>query len=348
MKKNNWKINLLNLNDLSLTHLMKLMKGKKFHSNQIMDWIYKKNITDINLIKNINLTLKNNIKMICEINHLILKKETINIDNTIKWLIKLNEKHEIETVAIPNSKNHFTLCISSQVGCILNCSFCYTGKHGFQRNLNTDEIVNQILLSNNRIYNLFKKKITNIVVMGMGEPLLNINNILSAIDIITHKNSYNIHRNKITVSTSGIISKFNLLSSKKIPLALSLHATNDNTRSSLMPINKKYSIKKILAACKDYAINNKLTIEYVMLKNINDSKNDALMLAKLLKNIICKICLIPFNSFPGSQYKSTNHSDILAFQKILKEKNIVTTIRKKMGYDINAACGQLVGNCKKK
>lgn len=345
----NWKINLLNLNYNSIVILLKFLKEKKFNSAQITNWVYKKNIIDIDLMTNIKSTLKKKLKNISEIKLLNIKKEYIDTDNTIKWLIETNHNNIIETVAIPNNKNHFTLCISSQIGCMLNCSFCLTGKNGFTRNLKTHEIISQVLLADSKIKTLFpEKKITNIVMMGMGEPLLNIENVLSFISTISNENCYNINKKKITISTSGITSKINIIAKHKIPLALSLHATNDKIRSKLMPINKKYPIKKLLTACQEYSMDNDLTIEYIMLENINDSKTDAFNLIKLLKNIKCKICLIPFNEIPYTTFNSTKLEKIITFQKILKKNSIITTIRKKRGSQINAACGQLSGLFKDK
>jgi len=343
-KYNTWKINLINLNEKSLLKLTKLINAKNFHFQQIILWIYKKNITNFFEMNNINKTIKNNFNKVCQIKTKKLDKEIISSDNTIRWLIKLDKNNSIETIAIPNKKSHYTLCISSQIGCTLNCSFCYTGKQNFKRNLYTEEVINQVLQSKIRLESIFnKKKITNIVVMGMGEPLLNITNIISAITIIAHKNTFNIHKNKITISTAGIIPGIKIIESHKIPLALSLHSTNDIDRSKLMPINKKYPIKKILERCEKYSKNNKLTIEYIMLKNINDTKKNAIELTNLLLNIKCKICLIPFNNFPGSKYQTTSMSNIINFKNILKQKGNIVSIRKKLGDTINAACGQLKG-----
>lgn len=344
-----WKINLLNLNEKSLINLMTFLKEKKFHSKQIMTWIYKKDVTNIKLMTDVKNTLKLKLEKISTIIILHIKKEYIDKDNTIKLLIETEDNLLIETVAIPNSKNHFTLCLSTQIGCSLNCSFCYTGKSGFKRNLQIYEIISQLIITKNKILTLFQKKyITNIVMMGMGEPLLNLENVISSISIMTNKNCLNINKKKITISTSGITPKIKTIAINKIPLALSLHATNDKTRSKIMPINKKYSLNNLLEECKKYSTNNSLTIEYIMLKNINDSKNDAINLANLLKNIQCKICLIPFNKIPQTNFNSTSQEKILIFQNILKEKGLITHIRKKKGDNINAACGQLSGKIKNK
>ena len=291
----NWKINLLNFHEKSMLILLKMLKEHKFHTKQIITSIYKKDIFSIDLINTKN-TLKNKLKAISNILPLKIKKEYIDDDNTIKWLIETNNGNLIETVAIPNSKNHFTICISSQIGCILKCSFCLTGKYGFKKNLKTHEILSQLLIAKNKIKQLFPNKtITNVVMMGMGEPLLNLTNVISFISIINNKNCLDISKKKITISTSGITPKIEILNKNKIPLAVSLHAPNDSLRSSLMPINKKYKIAELLNECKKYSIKNRLTIEYIMLKDINDSKTHAIKLANLLKDITCKICLIPFN-----------------------------------------------------
>jgi 23S rRNA (adenine2503-C2)-methyltransferase len=338
------KINLLNLNILSLERLTYFINEKKFFTSQILNWIYKYDISNINDFKNIKINVRKFLSKISEIKSSIIMKEIIDVDNTIKWLIKLDKSNIIETVAIPNNKNHFSLCISSQVGCALNCDFCITGKNGFLRNLKCYEIVSQIYLANKRLNTIFsKKKITNIVAMGMGEPLLNIDNIESFIDIICSKNTYNINKKKITISTSGIIPGIKIMKRIKVPLALSLHFTDNNLRSKIMPINKKYPILDVMKMCKDYGKTNDLTIEYIMLDNINDSTNNAYDLVKLLNNVRCKICLIPFNYIPNSIYKPSSLDNIFKFQKILIKSGFVTNIRKRKGFSINAACGQLSG-----
>lgn len=344
----NWKINLLNFHEKSILTLLNLLKENKFHAKQIINSIYKKNVFNINLI-NIKNTLKNKLINITQILPLKIKKEYIDTDNTIKWLIETNTDNLIETVAIPNSKNHFTICISSQIGCILNCYFCATGRSGFKRNLKTHEIISQLIIAKIKIKNLFpEKNITNIVMMGMGEPLLNLENVISFISIASNKNCLDISKKKITLSTSGIIPNIEILNKYKIPLALSLHATNDALRSKLMPINKKYKIKNLLNECKKYSMKNDLTIEYIMLKDINDSKDHAIKLTKLLKNIKCKICLIPFNKIKNIDFSPTSMENIKIFQNILKNKGITTNIRKRKGFNINAACGQLAGSFKSK
>ena len=339
-----WKINLLNLNSNSLVKLIKYLKLNASCSNKILVNFYKKYIYDISVIESLSHIAKIKLTNISYVKMQYINNENVDQDNTIKWSIRTDISN-IEIVAIPNNKNHYTLCVSSQIGCALKCSFCYTGTKGFKRNLKPYEIINQLVQAVKRINFIFsKKQITNIVFMGMGEPLLNIKNVLVSIDIMTHRYAYNINVNKITVSTSGLIPYMDLLSFYNIPLAISLHASNNKLRSDLMPINRKYSMTKLLYKCQQLSKNNKMTIEYVMLENINDSIDDALDLINLLKDIKCKICLIPFNCFVGSKYKASNFSDIIKFKNLLTKHGKVTTIRKKLGYKIGAACGQLISN----
>lgn len=341
----NWKINLLNFTNDSLINLTKILKEKKFISEQINTCIYKKKITHINKIDNIKKTLIEKLNKLFEIKKLVVIKEYLDLDNTIKLVIK-TEKNIIETVAIPNSKNHFTICISSQNGCALNCSFCNTGKNGFYGNLKPYEIINQIIIAQEKIEKFFdKKKITNIVLMGMGEPLLNLENVLASISIVNNKNALNINKKKITISTSGITNKIKKIAENKIPLALSLHFTNDKLRSKIMPINKKYSLKSVLNECKKYFLtkNNTLTIEYILIKDVNDSDADINNLIKITKQMKCKICLIPFNTIPNSSFNPPTTEKIINFQNKLKKNGVMVNIRKKRGQNINAACGQLSG-----
>jgi len=343
------KVNLITLNYKSIKSLLYLIKSKKKYAEYIFKWIHKYKITNIMLMTNISKFLRFKLSTICDIHLIKIINERISIDNTVKWLFKINNNY-IETIAISNKKKKFTLCISSQIGCMLNCSFCYTAKYGFFKNLTTQNIISQIFIAENRLVKLFPKNnnITNIVIMGMGEPLLNTKNIITSLEIINNKYAYNISKKKITLSTSGIIPEFKTLMKHKIPIAISLHATNNKLRSELMPINRKYNIESLLTECKKYCNDNRITIEYILIKNINDTKEHALKLLKLLKNIKCKVCLIPFNSFNNSIYISSNIKNIINFQSILKKSNIITTIRKSKGSNIDAACGQLSENSKNK
>lgn len=342
---NKWKLNLIGFDQHSILKLIKLLNLKNFIADQLFYWIYNKNIIDFNNMKNISLKSLILLNKISKIEVNLIKKEIISSDNTIKWLISVDESNFIESVAIPNRKESYTLCVSSQVGCAMNCSFCYTGKQGFVRNLTSSEIISQVFQAKKRLNVFFKdKKITNIVFMGMGEPLLNIENVLSSIDILSNKSAFNIHKNKITVSTSGILFNLIILLKHRIPLALSLHSPFDKERSSIMPINKKYSISDILSFCKNF---DNFTVEYIMIKNLNDSLDHAFKLSDILIDLNCKICLIPFNYFSGSEYEQSDIKNIISFKQVLIKHGKVTTIRKRFGFDIEAACGQLRGLIKK-
>ncbi|XZR53271.1 MAG: 23S rRNA (adenine(2503)-C(2))-methyltransferase RlmN [Enterobacteriaceae bacterium] len=341
------KINLLSFNYQKIFLLFIILGEKSFRSKQIIKYIYNFNENNLNLIKNINKKTFFKINKIMNINILNIFKIKYSYDGTIKFIMEIN-KQKIETIYIPE-KTRATLCISSQIGCSLGCKFCLTGKQGYNRNLYTSEIISQI-------WNVIKfvkiKKlhfITNIVIMGMGEPLLNFKNIISAILIMFDKYCFNFSKRRIILSTVGILPILNKL--KKfidIKLALSLHASNNKIRNIIIPLNKKYNIENILKSIKNYIKNSKtnkngVTIEYIMLKGINDKYKYAHQLAFILKNILCKINLIPFNNFLGSKYLCSSYNRIYNFSRILLKYGFITIIRKNRGSDINAACGQLSG-----
>ncbi|BAC24717.1 yfgB [Wigglesworthia glossinidia endosymbiont of Glossina brevipalpis] len=349
--KTNKKINILGKTREELYDFFIKIGEEKFRAEQIMKWIYKRYCDDVSLMTDFSKNLKNKLKNIIKIDHLDIESENISQDGTIKWVLKINDQN-IETVYIPEI-NRATLCISSQIGCALNCKFCATSYQGFNRNLNSYEIISQIWYAmkiiNDR--NNFKlKKITNIVMMGMGEPLLNLKNLVPAIKIILDNYGFGLSKRRITISTAGIspvIKKLGKLIDVK--LAISLHAPNDIIRNKIMPINKKYNIKSILLSAKKYistskANKGKISIEYIMLNEINDKTEHAYQLINCLKNIPCKINLIPWNPFPYVKYKCSNFNKINNFYKILIKHGITTTIRKQRGIDIKAACGQLSGN----
>lgn len=342
--KSNWKINLLNFSSKSFKSFCYLLNIKYYISDQLVSWIYKKYNFDFISYFNLSYFVRKTLLSISFVHHLNFLKSLISKDNTIKMIFSLSNNSLVETVLIPNRKNHFTLCISSQSGCILNCSFCYTGKFFFNGNLKPFEIISQVFLGTIHLKKFFgHKMITNIVFMGMGEPLFNLNNLDPAINVIIDKNSFGIPSNKITISSSGILDNFYYIKKRKLRLALSLHAPNDEIRTKIMLINKKYSINKLLKACSLFTDKNYFTIEYVMLKDVNDSIFCAYELSRLLKNLNCKVCLIPFNFFESSDYRSTSKNKITTFKNILKANKIFTTVRKSMGVDIYGACGQLSG-----
>ncbi|ALD15235.1 ribosomal RNA large subunit methyltransferase N [Buchnera aphidicola (Aphis glycines)] len=341
----NTQVNLLDLDFKNIQLFLASIGAKIFTAEQIIQWIYSHNCYDFNKMSNISKKIKKKLHQTSCIKTSNFSEEQISSDGTIKWVTSLNNQ-KIETVYIPEKKRS-TLCISSQIGCSLKCDFCATGKQGFNRNLKVSEIISQILQAKKKLKNT---KITNIVFMGMGEPLLNLNNVITALKIILNINGFGLSKRRITLSTAGIapaIDKLNKIID--INLAISLHAPNNNIRNLIMPINKIYNIESILSAVSRYLKNsnanrNGVTIEYVMLKNINDSIKNAQELAYILKKIPSKINLIPWNSFKNSNFISSTNSNINTFANILRKKGFNTTIRKNRGQDINAACGQLTGN----
>ncbi|CRK85542.1 Dual-specificity RNA methyltransferase RlmN [Candidatus Providencia siddallii] len=346
--KNNNKINLLNLNRKKMTDFFDQLGEKTFRVNQIMKWIYRYYYDNFDQMTNLNKDLRLKLKKISEISAPQIFEEHRSLDGTIKWIIAI-DKQQIECVYIPEI-TRATLCISSQLGCAIGCKFCFTAKQGFNRNLNVSEIIGQVWQAAKNIYLLKYKPITNIVVMGMGEPLLNLNNIVSAIEIMTDDFGFGFSKRRVILSTVGIVPALDkLVDMIDVSLAISLHASTDSVRNSIIPINKKYNIKSILHSVNRYLIKSKantggkVTIEYVMLKYINDSIEDAYKLADCLKKTPSKLNLIPWNNFPGGLYNCSSDSQIKLFADVLKKEGFIVTIRKTRGNDINAACGQLTG-----
>lgn len=349
-------INLLNLERVDLIHFFEELGEKSFRAGQLLKWIYQQEVTDFETMTNFSKKLRQQLKALTYIGLPDIQAHQCSKDGTRKWLLKVDNENSIETVLIPEMNRH-TLCVSSQVGCALNCSFCATAQQGFNRNLTTSEIIAQVYLverllksehyqsveSNNRI-------ISNVVIMGMGEPLTNIDNVIKAIKIMMDDFAYGLSWRRIIVSTAGIVPAIARLKAEcPVNLSVSLHATTDDLRNTLVPINKKYPINQLLDACRQYAGNDsqrKVTFEYVMLKGVNDSLAQAQDLVKLLRNIPCKINLIPFNPFPQTSYQCSSMETIDRFRDILLQANLVTVTRKTRGSDIDAACGQLSGKVK--
>ncbi len=348
------KVNLLNFTIEKMKDFCNSLGFEKFVYIQIIDWIYKKYCFDFMLMNNLSLNIRNLLFKIAEIRVPKIVKEFISCDGVKKWLLDVNGDC-IETVYIPEL-NRNTLCLSTQVGCLVNCLFCATGKQKFKRNLNVSEIIGQLLLVlflSNKNINNSNKYISNIVFMGMGEPLLNFNNVVNSIKIIINKNCLFFSKRKIVLSTSGIVPYiYKLVNYVDVILVLSLHASNDFLRNKLVPVNKKYNISSLLKSIifyikKTKSNRGKIYIEYIMLYKINDYKYHAYELVQLFKNLSVKINLIIFNDFNKNKYLlSSNLDRINFFSDILKRNNIFVTIRKVRGIDINASCGQLVGNLK--
>lgn len=336
------KINLLGLTRLELQAIAVKLGGKAYNGLQIFKWIHKFGLDDFSNMTNLSQNFRKNLQENCIIQAPTIISEQVATDGTIKWLIKVSCDNVIETVLIPN-KTRATLCISSQAGCTMNCSFCQTARQGFNKNLSSAEIIGQLWLINKKL----KFPITNVVMMGMGEPLFNYLAVKQAVNIMRDDVAYILPRKRVTVSTSGVVPGiYNLAKETDIALAVSLHAPTDELRNILVPINRKYPIAQLLKACKDFIMLSKtseITIEYVMLKDVNDSIEHAVQLSKILKQLPCKINLIPFNPFVGVKYECSSMQTIKEFSQILMQSGLVVTIRATRGQDIDAACGQLAG-----
>ncbi len=342
------KVNLLNFDLQGLKTYFSEIGEKPFRAAQILKWIYQFGIDDFNAMSNLSKSLREKLTAEAEIKLPEIVTEQHSDDGTIKWLLRLDSGNSIETVFIPEGSRG-TLCISSQVGCALECSFCSTAKQGFNRNLTAAEIISQVVIANRALKCIPRNErvISNIVFMGMGEPLLNFDNVVTAINIMLEDNAYGLSKRRVTLSTSGVIPALDRLKEvTDVSLALSLHAPNDELRNELVPINRKYPIKELLAACKHYIsgeTKRKITVEYVLLDGVNDKPEHARELVKLLKDLPCKINLIPFNPFPNSGYKTSSVEAIERFRNIVVKGGLLTTTRKTRGEDIDAACGQLAG-----
>ena len=314
-----------------------------------MKWVHQRGVIDFDKMTDFSANLRNQLFEVAEIKPPIIEECLISPEGTKKYLIKLVSGSMIEMVKIPEKKR-LTLCISSQAGCALQCTFCATGHQGFERNLSSAEIIGQLWLAN--FNEEFAQPISNIVFMGMGEPLLNIEPVLESISLMQHQNAYGLSKRRITLSTSGIVPEIDKLSSRTdVSLAISLHAANNTLRNEIVPINKKYPLDQLLNSCKKYLKNKSkrhtITIEYILIDGINDSIEHAKELVKVLKGVSCKINLIPFNPFDGSNYLRSPEKTIQAFKDFLIQKGMITTLRITRGDAIDGACGQLVGKLTK-
>ena len=340
------KINLLGFSLESLESFFSDLGEPKFRAKQLLSWIHQRGVTKFDLMTDFNKLLRKKLNSIAVIKPPKIHKEFLSDEGTKKFLIELDSGSMIEMVIIPE-KSRTTLCVSSQAGCALQCTFCATGTQGFDQDLGSDEIIGQLWLANFMTKKL--NPITNVVFMGMGEPLLNYDAVLESAKIMKNQCAYGLSRKRITISTSGIVPKIDKLSKDiDVSLAISLHAPDDNLRDEIVPINKKYPIKSLIKACKDYlkSFSNKknITMEYILIDGVNDSIDHAKKLSILLKDVSCKINLIPFNSFEGSSYKRPKNKQMNSFKKYLMEKGFVTTLRTTRGNSVSAACGQLVGD----
>ncbi|BBF01533.1 TPA: bifunctional tRNA (adenosine(37)-C2)-methyltransferase TrmG/ribosomal RNA large subunit methyltransferase RlmN [Haemophilus influenzae] len=345
------KINLMDLTRQQMREFFKELGEKPFRADQLVKWIYHFGEDNFDNMTNINKKLREKLKAVAEIKAPEVAVEQRSADGTIKWAMQVGEQ-QVETVYIPEA-DRATLCVSSQVGCALACTFCSTAQQGFNRNLTVSEIIGQVWRASKIIGNFGVtgvRPITNVVMMGMGEPLLNVANVVPAMEIMLDDFAYGLSKRRVTLSTSGVVPALDNLSKMiDVALAISLHAPNDELRDEIVPINKKYNIKTLIDSVNRYltvsnANHGKVTIEYVMLDHVNDGVEHAHQLADVLKNTPCKINLIPWNPFPEAPYTKSSNTRIDRFQKTLMEYDFTVIIRKTRGDDIDAACGQLAGD----
>ena len=344
---------ILGLTQAGLIKGMQAMGIPKFRSKQIWNWVYKNGVTNLEDMKNIS--KKDAAKLAEEINFFLpeVATEQKSSDGTIKWLFKMHDGHEVETVYIPDG-NRGTLCVSSQVGCTLNCRFCHTGTQGLSRNLTTSEIVSQVYLAKLQLNDFntpknSKNLITNVVYMGMGEPLYNWDNVKGSIKILMDSDGIGLGGRKITLSTSGMVQNLPEVGELGVDLAISLHAPDDETRSKIMPINKKWHVKDLMAAIRNFPLreHRRITWEYIMLDGVNDSLDQARNLVKLIEDIPSFVNIIPFNEWPGSPFKRSKQNQIEKFAAVLMRADVPVNVRRSRGEDILAACGQLRGESSK-
>jgi 23S rRNA (adenine2503-C2)-methyltransferase len=345
------KVNLMGLPEAKLIAFFESIGEKKFRAIQVMKWIHQLGADNFDDMTNVSKDLRSKLKNIAEIRLPEVVQQFDSTDGTRKFLIRVSGGSVIETVYIPDG-DRGTLCVSSQVGCSLDCSFCATGKQGFNRDLTAAEIIGQVWIaakSFGQLSGTGPRMVTNVVMMGMGEPLMNFDNVVDSMNLMMHDNAYGISKRRVTLSTSGVVPQLDRLSQyTDACLAISLHAPNDELRNELVPINRKYPIAMLLDSAKRYIeampdTHRKITIEYTLIDQVNDRPHHAKELAELLRNIPVKINLIPFNPFNLSNYKRVSNTALRKFQDILMQEGYITTVRTTRGDDIDAACGQLAG-----
>lgn len=351
------RMNLFDLDRVSLENFFESALGeKRFRAHQVMKWIHHRYVTDFNDMTDLGKALRAKLEQHAEVRVPMVILEKPSTDGTHKWLIGMDPKNAIEAVFIPD-KGRGTLCVSSQVGCALNCQFCSTATQGFNRNLTTAEIIGQVWVAARHLGNIphLQRKLTNVVMMGMGEPLMNFDNVVRAMSIMRDDLGYGLANKRVTLSTAGMVPMIDRLGEESdVSLAVSLHAPNDELRTELVPLNRKYPIAELMAACERYVRRkprSSITFEYTMMKGINDQPTHARQLARLMRQFdnavqmkdAAKVNLIPFNPFPGTRYERSTEEDIRAFQKLLLDSHVLTMVRRTRGDDIDAACGQLKG-----
>jgi 23S rRNA (adenine2503-C2)-methyltransferase len=342
------RINLLDFDEAGLRDFFESIGEKPFRAQQILKWVYHHAETDFEAMTDLGIALRQKLNLIAEIKLPEILQEYLSIDGTVKWLIGFHGGNAVETVYIPEARRG-TLCVSSQVGCALNCSFCSTGAQGFARNLTTSEIIGQVWLAAKALGHERngQRKITNIVMMGMGEPLLNFDAVVPALSVMRNDLGFGFGAKRVTVSTAGLVPGiYRLGETIDVALAVSLHSPIDEVRTGLVPLNRKYPIAELMQACRDFVSEKHkrtVTFEYTLIDGVNDHPEQARKLVKLLRTVPSKLNLIPFNPFPGTQYRCSSQEKITRFQEIVMQGGLIATVRKTRGEDIDAACGQLVG-----
>jgi len=346
--------NLLDLEPAELVRWCGELGEKPFRAKQLQRWIHQFGESDFEAMTDLAKSLREKLRIHATIAAPAVISDHTSTDGTRKWLLDVGNGNAVETVFIPE-ENRGTLCVSTQAGCAVNCRFCSTGKQGFSRNLSVGEIIGQLWMAEGALRRARgiapgpkgERQITNVVMMGMGEPLLNYEPTVAALKLMLDDNAYGLSRRRVTVSTSGVVPMIDKLAGDcAVALAVSLHASNDKLRDELVPLNRKYPLRELLAACQRYlefAPRDFITFEYCMLDGVNDTDEHARELLALVADVPCKFNLIPFNPFPESGLKRSNHARIKSFAQVLMDGGIVTTIRKTRGDDIDAACGQLAG-----
>lgn len=343
------KENLLGLDAAGLARFFEAQGEKPFRARQVLRWLHQRGEADFERMSDLARALRQKLSSIACVEAPRIVGDTAAADGTRKWLLKVDRANAVEAVFIPETRRG-TLCVSSQAGCVLDCAFCSTGKQGFNRNLGAAEIIGQLWLANNllREDNHGERPVTNVVMMGMGEPLLNLDNVIPALRLMLDDNAYGLSRRRVTVSTAGVIPGIDRLRDEcPVALAVSLHAPNDALRDRLVPVNRKYPLQSLVAACNRYlerAPRDFITFEYVMLEGVNDADAHARELVALAAKVRSKFNLIPFNPFPHSGFKRSSPERIRRFAEVLQRAGLTVTVRKTRGDDIAAACGQLAGD----
>jgi 23S rRNA (adenine2503-C2)-methyltransferase len=355
MSSTSSRVNLLDCDPAALETFFVNMGEKPFRARQVLPWLHQRFCDDIGRMSDLSKAVRDKLATVAEIRPPRVLRDTTANDGTRKWLFEIGTENAVEAVYLPED-DRGTLCISTQAGCMMDCAFCSTGQQGFNRNLSVGEIVGQLWVANRTLLaegmnapwvEAGRSPITNVVLMGMGEPLANFKNVVAALQLFLSDHAYGLSRRRVTLSTSGVAPMIDALRDAcPVALAVSLHAPDDALRDQLMPVNRRHPLPELMAACRRYldkAPRDFITFEYLLLANMNDAPTQAAALIKLVRDVPCKFNLIPFNPFPEAPYQAPTRNRVLAFQRVLMDAGIVTTVRKTRGDDIAAACGQLAG-----